>query len=160
MDKSKDAAVAGSEAKALDTEARATDIIRSYMGWSAGAGLVPIPWLDLAAIIGVQLKMLKSLADLYGVPFRQDLVRPAVTALVSTGGSALLAGPAASLAKTVPVFGTILGVLTMPALAAAASWATGKVFIRHFESGGTFLDFDPAKARAYYAEQFGAAPKR
>jgi hypothetical protein len=44
----------------------------------------------------------------------------------------------------------------MPAVAAASTWATGKVFIRHFESGGTFLDFDPAKARAYYAEEYEA----
>jgi len=31
------------------------------------------------------------------------------------------------------------------------------VFIQHFESGGTFLDFDAAKVRAYYEQQFNAA---
>jgi hypothetical protein len=30
----------------------------------------------------------------------------------------------------------------------------GKVFIQHFESGGTFLTFDPQQVRDYYAQQF------
>jgi len=70
-----------------------------------------------------------------------------------SGGCAVLPGGAtATLVKGVLLVITRAG----PALDAASTWATGKVFIRHFESGGTFLDFDPGKARAYYAEQFEA----
>jgi hypothetical protein len=29
-----------------------------------------------------------------------------------------------------------------------------KVFIQHFESGGTFLDLDPDKVREYFKAQF------
>ena len=36
----------------------------------------------------------------------------------------------------------------------ASTWALGKVFIQHFESGGTFLDFNPEKVREYYKVQF------
>ena len=42
----------------------------------------------------------------------------------------------------------------MPALAGASTYAVGKVFVQHFESGGTFLNFDPEDVRDYYAEQF------
>jgi hypothetical protein len=30
----------------------------------------------------------------------------------------------------------------------------GKVFARHFAEGGTFLSFDPEKAKAFYEEMF------
>jgi len=42
----------------------------------------------------------------------------------------------------------------LPAVAGASTYAVGQVFIQHFESGGTFLDFDPEKVKGYFAEQF------
>ena len=140
-----------------DREEAASAIVRSYMGWSTGAGLLPIPLLDLALIVGVQVKMLHDMAKLYGVPFRTNMVRPLVVALVSGGGSVALAPPVASLVKAIPGVGMIAGALTLPALAAASCYATGRVFVQHFESGGTFLDFDPATMRAHYQRQFDAA---
>jgi uncharacterized protein (DUF697 family) len=138
-------------------EVRALEVVRSYVGWSAGAGLLPLPGLDLAAIVGVQLKMVQEMSAIYGVPFSRNLVKPLIATLISGGSTVLFGGAAASLIKSVPIVGTVAGMFAMPAVAAASTWATGKVFIRHFESGGTFLDFDPAKARAYYAEQLDAA---
>lgn len=140
-----------------NTEAKASAIVRSHMGWSAGAGLLPVPGLDLAAIIGVQVNMLRRVAGVYGVPFKANLAKELVGALVGGGGAMLISGAAGSFVKGLPIVGTVAGMVTMPAVAAASTWAIGKVFIRHFESGGTFLDLDPAKARAYYAEQFAAA---
>jgi len=29
----------------------------------------------------------------------------------------------------------------------------GKVFVQHFESGGTFLSFDPEKVRSHFEEE-------
>jgi hypothetical protein len=42
----------------------------------------------------------------------------------------------------------------MPVVAGASTYAIGKVFYRHFASGGTFLSFDVDRARDYYQEQF------
>jgi hypothetical protein len=53
------------------------------------------------------------------------------------------------------LFGAILGAVTLPFFAGAATYAIGKVFMQHFASGGTFLDFDPDKVRGYFREQFG-----
>ncbi len=36
----------------------------------------------------------------------------------------------------------------------ASTWALGKVFIQHFESGGTFLDFKPEEVKEYFKAQF------
>ncbi|MNC99258.1 hypothetical protein D3C83_174830 [compost metagenome] len=45
----------------------------------------------------------------------------------------------------------------MPALAGASTYATGRVFVDHFESGGTFDNFDPETARGDYAQQLDKA---
>jgi uncharacterized protein (DUF697 family) len=138
-------------------EDRATEVVRSYYGWSSAAGLVPLPGLDVAAIVGVQVKMVQELARLYGKTVDKHMVRPLVVSLLGTTGGVLLAGPMARLLWIIPVVGPLVGLLTFPALAAASCWATGHVFIRHFESGGTVHDFDPAEARAHYTAQLAAA---
>jgi hypothetical protein len=35
----------------------------------------------------------------------------------------------------------------------------GKVFVQHFESGGTFLNFKPEEVRAYYQQMFKEGEK-
>jgi uncharacterized protein (DUF697 family) len=58
----------------------------------------------------------------------------------------------ASAVKLIPIVGQTLGTVTMPIICSASTYATGKVFIQHFDSGGTLLTFDPEKVKAYYAE--------
>ena len=145
------------EITTVPREAEAERLVNSYIGWSAGASLIPIPGLDLAGIGAAQLKMIDDLAKIYGVPFSQNAAKSIVGALVGSGGSVLVAIPAASLLKFVPLVGHLAALFTEPALAGAATWALGRVFIMHFESGGTFLDFDPAAMRKYYDEQYATA---
>jgi len=138
-------------------EAAAMRLVREYMGWSTGAGLIPLPLFDVAAIVLVELKMVHSLADLYGVPFSRSAAKSVIGALVGGGGTYILAAPVASLVKAIPVVGTLAGAITEPAIAAAATYALGKIFIQHFESGGTLLDFNLRTARRQYEQHFAAA---
>jgi hypothetical protein len=48
----------------------------------------------------------------------------------------------------------------MALLGGASTYAVGRVFIQHFESGGTLLTFDPAKVRDYYTHQLDTGHKR
>jgi len=137
-------------------EEESNRIVQSYMGWSTGAGLIPLPLVDLAAITAVQLRMLYSLSHHYKVPFSRDAAKSIVGALVGGGGAYLLAAPTGSLLKLIPVVGQLAGMLAEPAVAAAATYALGKVFIQHFESGGTFLDFNPDEVRRFYEEHHEA----
>jgi hypothetical protein len=41
----------------------------------------------------------------------------------------------------------------MPIASAGATWVIGKVFIQHFASGGTLLDFNPPDYREFIKEQ-------
>ena len=70
-------------------------------------------------------------------------------------GFSVVVGLFASSTQVAHVAGSIVGRLTMPVFAGASTYAIGQVFIQHFESGGTFLDFEPAKVREYFRRQFG-----
>ena len=134
-----------------EKEVRAEEVIKKYAIYSAGAGLIPVPTLDMAAIGGVQLMMIKDLSAVYDVPFENDRVRPIVAAVVAGYAATKVgAGIGASVAKAIPLFGQVIGVLSVPAFGAGMSWAVGRIFMQHFASGGTFLDFDPDKVRAFF----------
>lgn len=133
----------------------ANQLVSNYMWWSMGAGLIPIPLVDLATITGVQLKMIKSLSDVYDVEFSQHRGKSIVSALIgSLVPNTLSYGYLGSLFKAVPIIGTYAGSVSMAVFSGAATYAIGKVFIQHFASGGTFLDFDPAAVKDYFKQQF------
>ena len=66
------------------SEEGASKITNRYVLWAMGAGLVPIPIVDFAAIVGVQLKMLSSLAKYYGVDFSEERGKSVVSSLVGS----------------------------------------------------------------------------
>ena len=130
--------------------AKAKAIIKHYTKWAAGAGVVPIPLLDAFTMSAVQMSMVRKLAELYDIPYNSQIMKSAVAGLIGGVNAAYLGGSAL---KMFPVLG-VFTLAAMPAINAAINWAVGKVFIQHFESGGTFLDFDPAKVKAYFEEQY------
>ena len=135
----------------MEKDLRAQEIVKRYSAIAAGAGLIPIPVADMAAIAGVELKMLADLAEVYDVPFKSDRVRPILGAVIGGYAAANVGrGIGGSMLKSIPLVGTALGVLAVPAFAAGLTYAVGKVFTTHFASGGTFLDFDPAKVREFF----------
>lgn len=138
-----------------EKESQARRIVTKYMWWSMGAGLVPIPVWDLALITGIQLKMAKDLADHYEIPFSKDRVKLILSSLVGSMVPGTIAyGPIGTMLKFIPIVGPFAGAVAMPVFAGASTYAVGKVFIQHFESGGTLLDFEPAKVREYFRQEF------
>ena len=156
-----DTAPKQNETPSLDTNSRleeAQAIVKNNVKWAAGIGVVPIPIVDLVGIFTVQIRMLRRLSELYEIPFMEHKVKNLLSALLVGGGSVKL-GLAAALGfmKFIPVVGTTLGLVSVPIVAGALTHATGQVFIGHFESGGNFLDFEPAKARAHFRQEFESA---
>ncbi len=146
----------------LDTRvAQANEIVKRNMLWSAGAGVLPVPMLELVAITAVEIKLINELAQHYKLPFRNDLAKSAVLSLVGSLGSVTLGKMIAfSSMRAIPVFGQLLAVVAVPGMAAAITYAIGKVFIAHFEAGGTLLDFNPAAMRDYFRAQYGDGLKQ
>ena len=130
---------------------QAGNLIKKHVIAGMGLSLVPIPLFDLVALTSVQLKMLHSLAKLYEVPFSKNLGKSAIVSLLGGVMPTSTAMTLASLAKAVPGLGTVTGVITVSVLGGATTYAIGSVFVQHFESGGTLLDFDAKKMRAYFS---------
>lgn len=122
----------------------ASRIISSAARWSAATGLIPVPVVDLAALAAVQAKMVIDLSHLYTQKPSEEAVRGTIAVLLGT----LLSGGLASyttsaLARGVPVVGVAVGVVSFGGFAAAATFAIGKIFVAHYEGGGTFHSFSP-----------------
>ena len=52
-----------------------------------------------------------------------------------------------------PGIGSAVGALTMPVYSAGATYVIGRVFMKHFTSGGTLLDFNPPDYREFIKTQ-------
>jgi uncharacterized protein (DUF697 family) len=131
----------------------ASQLVDRFSLWSGAAGLIPIPLVDVVAVGGVQLQMLRRLSEMYGVPFSDNRGKSILASFAGSVFPASTATTAAmgfgSLVKGLPGLGTIVGALTMPVVSAGATWVIGKVFIKHFASGGTLLDFNPPDYREF-----------
>jgi uncharacterized protein (DUF697 family) len=130
-------------------------IVHRNVMWALGAGVLPFPGFDIVAVMGVELKMLKELSDLYGVPFKESIAKKIIYSLLTGVGSvALGVAVGSSFAKLFPAIGTTIGVISVPIFAGAFTHAIGKVFLMHFESGGTFLDFDPRAMHVHFKREY------
>lgn len=141
-----------SEIQENDLRSREADaIIRKFVMYSAGAGLIPIPVADFFAVSAVQLEMIRRLCKLYDISFKDTEVKAAIMALTSSG-IARIGGRMVT--KMIPFIGSIVGGVAVSAFSGATSYALGEVFKRHFEDGGTFLDFDWKIFKRFYDEKF------
>lgn len=130
---------------------KAEESIKRHMLAAAVAGVIPLPWIGLAGLTGVQLNLLRHLASIYEVDFSQEVGRSAIAALV---GSDLSVGVSIGIAKLVPGPTAAIGAVAGGLMGAASTYALGKVFVQHFESGNTFLTFDPEKVRTHYEQLY------
>lgn len=132
--------------------ADAEALIKKRVLWAMGGGLVPIPLFDLAVIAGVQLKLIEDLSAHYGKTFVRTEAKNLIAVLTaSVGTSTLACGTVASSLKIIPGFGSVAGTAALPVIAGTSTYALGKVFMKHFEEGGTLLDLKIEKAKDCFA---------
>ena len=133
--------------------ARAEALVKNYTLGSAAIALVPLPLVDHLAVMALEVKLVHHLAGLYDVPFQPNAVRAIVSALLSglTGG--LLTKGLHSLAKAVPVLGTLGGGGGFAVSSATVTYALGSVFIKHFEADGTLLNLDTEWLKSMFHNQ-------
>ncbi|HVI14093.1 MAG TPA: YcjF family protein [Pseudolabrys sp.] len=134
-------------------EQMASKLVDRFALWSGVAGLVPIPVLDVAAVGGLQIQMVRRISQIYDVDFSENRGKALIASLAGSMIPATSGLGAASVLKAVPVIGTIAGGFVMPVLSAGATYAIGKAFIQHFATGGTLLDFNPPDYRQFIKAQ-------
>lgn len=117
-------------------------IIRKHVLAGMAMGAIPLPIIDVATLTATQLHLLDSLSRNYKVKFNKKLAKAKLLSLLSSALPTTTVMGLNSLTKLVPGIGTISGSLSLSALSGAVIYATGHVFVRHFEAGGTLENFD------------------
>ena len=152
----KSTASASSETAEMTPEERkafADRLVDRFAIWSGVAGFVPMPVVDVLAIGGLQIQMLRRLSQIYGVPFSENSGKALIASLAGTMIPTTSGIGAASTMKFVPVLGALTAGFVMPALSAGATYAIGRAFVQHFETGGTLLDFNVPDYREFVRKQ-------
>jgi uncharacterized protein (DUF697 family) len=143
----------GAAAPSAENTELASQLVNRFAVWSGVAGLIPLPVVDVVAVGGLQLQMLRRISQLYGVPFSENRGKALIASLAGALIPASSGLGAASALKAVPLFGTLVGGFVMPVLSAGATYAIGRAFIEHFATGGTLLDFNPPDYREFVRAQ-------
>lgn len=131
----------------------AEETINRHVYWAVGAGLIPVPFVDIAAVTAIQLDMLKSICEIYEVEYSTEQGKGWIGALATSTLSSIFAKMGASTLKAIPLIGQAVGMASMAILSGASTYALGYVFVNHFEGGGTLNNFDADKVKQYYLQK-------
>lgn len=124
--------------------------ILGYSSLAATAGAIPIPWLDLLILPGIQTQMIHHLARLYGQP----LSGARFLELAGTLGMGILVRQGIrELVKFIPVVGSVAG----GALAGASTFALGKAFCYYYGAVHQGHVPRPEDLKHYYRDQLAQA---
>jgi uncharacterized protein (DUF697 family) len=109
-------------------------IVERHRNYAALGGLVPLPAANIAGVAAINLRMVKQLSELYGIPFHRDRTRALIIALIA-GVAPTGAGLAASSTLMWIVPGGLVWGLGAAALTAGAlTRGIGAVFVESFEA--------------------------
>jgi uncharacterized protein (DUF697 family) len=126
--------------------------ILGYSSLAATAGAIPIPWVDLFIIPGIQTRMVYHLAKLYGQPLTANRFMELAG---SMGLGMVLRQAVRELTKFIPFVGSVAGY----ALAGASTFALGKAFCYYYSAVHKGHVPNPEDLRRYYQEQLAVAEK-
>ena len=134
-------------------ENKLDNVLKRHVYWAVGAGLIPVPVVDIAAVTAIQLDMLKQICSYYEIDYSKETGKAWISAIASSTMSSFLAKVGASAVKSIPIIGTVVGATSMAILSGATTFALGKVFVNHFEDGGTLNNLDTEKIKEFYDEK-------
>jgi len=133
----------------FSTPEKADMIIKRYTAIASGAGSLPIPFLDFLILGGIQYQMIKELAKVYGVDFKESQGKAIISVVLASSVSRI----GGSTIRRIPYVGNVLAGLSSGLMSGATTYGLGQVFKRQFESGGTLLDFDFNKMKGLFNEK-------
>jgi len=126
--------------------ASAQRIIRNSTVLSLAAGLEPIPFVDIPILLGIQVRLVLSLAALYGEKLDStDAMLHARELVATMAGGLGMRFLAEQAAKAVPFGGDFVA----GAIAGATTWSIGEVALEYYESGKHLA---PGRVRQLYGE--------
>jgi uncharacterized protein (DUF697 family) len=131
----------------------AEPVILGYASLAATAGAVPVPFVDLIVIPGIQVRMAHHLAKLYNQPMTNDRFKEIAAAV----GVGLVSRQIARQAtKLIPFVGSAIGA----AVGGATTYALGRALCYYFQAACEGHIPSAEVLKAYYQDQYAAAEKR
>jgi uncharacterized protein (DUF697 family) len=115
--------------------ALARKIVARHKNYAAVGGLVPLPVANIASVTAINLRMVKQLSALYGVPFQRDRTRALMVGLIGGAVPTGLGTATSSTLMWIVPGGLLLSLGVSAITAGALTRGIGLVFIEHFESG-------------------------
>ena len=137
----------------------AQDVIKTHIIAAMAVGLVPVPGVDLAGTVAVQVRMVSKICEIYGVTIRENAASTIVLSLIGGVVPVVLAGTFVSGLKVIPGLGSLAGAAGSSILGGAVTYAIGSVFHQHLESHDSLLDFDVEKAKVAMQSEFATGLK-
>lgn len=131
----------------------AVPVILGYSTLAATAGGVPIPFVDMVMIPGIQIRMAQHIAGIYGQPMTAERYREIAAALGVGMATRQLARQAT---KFIPVVGSAIGA----AVGGASTYALGRALCFYFQAVCEGHVPDASSLKAYYHEQYKSAEKQ
>jgi uncharacterized protein (DUF697 family) len=128
--------------------------IRGSVYAAMGIGIVPFPLINFAAVTASSLNMVRKLSRLYGVEFKEGIAKKILAAVVGAGVGTLATPLVESVVGLVPIIGLPLVIGTRPVLNGATTYALGRMFVTHFERGGSFVGANIDAMKNDFADAF------
>lgn len=100
---------------------------------SAGCGAIPVAYIDIAATIAVQTKMIHNLCEIYEVKWDENIVKSLLGSVLGNLGKRM----GASMVKSIPLIGPILGGAANAVLSGVSTYAMGHAFIKYMSVHST-----------------------
>jgi len=131
----------------------ANSIVKNHVIAGLTLGLIPVPLVDIVVLSGTQLSMLRNLSQHYNVEFDKALSKSLIMSLISGSLPVLTMIGLSSVSKFIPGIGTLGGSASLGVLAGAVTYATGQVFVKHFNDGGTLQSFDAGSFSDFFKQE-------
>jgi uncharacterized protein (DUF697 family) len=139
---------------AINAALDAADVIKTHVIAAMTVGLVPLPGVDMAGTVAIQVRMVNQICQIYGVTLRDNAAKATVLSLAGGLLPATLANGFVSGLKIIPGLGSLAGAAGSSLLGGAMTYAIGRVFHEHLETHESLIDFNPTKANAAMRHEF------
>ena len=114
-------------------------LIRKSVYTSMGIGIVPFPLFNVAAVTAANINLIRKLSGMYGVEFKEGIAKKIIAAVTGAGVGVLASPFVESVVSGIPLIGLPLTIGTKPALNGMTTYALARMFVTHFERGGSFI---------------------
>lgn len=126
--------------------------ILGYSSLAAAAGAIPVPWVDLPVLAGIQTRMIYHLARFYGQPLSgQRFLEVAGSVGLGMGAKQVVR----EMLKFIPYVGSVAGAV----VGGASTFALGKAFCYYYSAVHQGHVPKVESLRRYYQEQLALAER-